>query len=139
VNTEDNGVAQARRILAGLELFAGVKDSELAVTRMGGLTNLVFRIEHGPQHYVLRVPGRGTEEYINRRHEAHAAREAARVQVSPEVLHFDAQTGVMVARLVEAAVVEFIARSKLELPISAQAISAWSFFMVKRTTIRLKS
>jgi thiamine kinase-like enzyme len=53
---------------------------------------------------VLRVPGKGTEEYINRRHEAHAAREAARVGVSPEVLHFDCGTGVMVARLVEGAV-----------------------------------
>jgi len=104
VNSDDKGVTQARRILAGLELFAGVQDNELAVTRLGGLTNRVFRIDHGPEHYVLRVPGKGTEEYINRRHEEHAAREAARVQVSPEVLHFDAQTGVMVARLVEAAV-----------------------------------
>ena len=53
---------------------------------------------------MLRVPGKGTEEYINRGHEAHAAREAARVQVSPEVLHFDTATGVMVSRLVEGAV-----------------------------------
>ena len=83
-----------------MELFAGVQGSELALTRLGGLTNLVFRIDHGLQHYVLRVPGKGTEEYINRTHEAQAAREAARVRVSPEVLHFDAQTGVMVARLV---------------------------------------
>ena len=77
---------------------------DLAVTRLGGLTNLVFRIDHGPQHYVLRIPGKGTEEYINRSHEAHAARETARVQVSPEVLHFDTNTGVMVSRLVEGAV-----------------------------------
>jgi len=104
VNLNDGGVAQARRILADLALFAGVDARALAVTRLGGLTNLVFRVDHGAEHYVLRVPGKGTEEYINRLHEAHAAREAARVQVSPEVLHFDTQTGVMVARLVEAAV-----------------------------------
>ena len=97
-------MAQARRILAGLELFAGIDERELSLTRLGGLTNLVFRIDHGPQHYVLRVPGKGTEEYINRVHEAHAAREAARVQVGPPVLHFDTRSGVMVSRLIDGAV-----------------------------------
>ena len=52
---------------------------------------------------MLRIPGKGTEEYINRRHEAQAARETARVQVSPAVLHFDTHSGVMLTRLVEAA------------------------------------
>jgi thiamine kinase-like enzyme len=104
VNSNDQGVAQARRILAGLGPFAGADERALTVTRLGGLTNLVFRIDKGAEHYVLRVPGKGTEEYINRRHEAHAAREAARVAVSPEVLQFDGSTGVMVSRLVEGAV-----------------------------------
>ena len=104
MSVDHTGVARARRILGGLELFAGINDGELAVTRLGGLTNLVFRVDQGREHYVLRVPGKGTEEYINRSHEAHAAREAARVQVSPEVLHFDIGSGVMLARLVEGAV-----------------------------------
>jgi thiamine kinase-like enzyme len=104
VNTDPQGIAQARQILAGLGLFAGIDPRGVALTRLGGLTNRVFRIDHGPQHYVLRVPGKGTEEYINRSHEDHAAREAARVQVSPEVLHFDTATGVMVSRLVDGAV-----------------------------------
>ena len=74
------------------------------ITRLGGLTNLVFLIERGRERCVLRIPGRGTEEYINRVHEARAAREAARVHVSPEVLHFDAASGVMVTRYVEGSV-----------------------------------
>jgi thiamine kinase-like enzyme len=101
---DDRGLAQARRILSGLELFRHLKDRDLEVTRLGGLTNLVFRVDHGNQHYVLRVAGKGTEEYINRTHEARAAREAARVQVSPAVLHVDPATGVMVTRLVDNAV-----------------------------------
>jgi thiamine kinase-like enzyme len=104
LNTDDKGVAQAQGILGGLGLFAGADVRALKVTRLGGLTNLVFRIDQGAEHYVLRVPGKGTEEYINRGHEAHAARETARVGVSPEVLHFDVSTGVMVSRLVEGAV-----------------------------------
>jgi len=100
----DRDVAQARRILKGLELFRSAGERDLKVARLGGLTNLVFRVDHRDQHYVLRVPGKGTEEYIDRTHEAQAAREAARVQVSPAVLHADPATGVMVTRLVENAV-----------------------------------
>jgi len=52
----------------------------------------------------IKVSGKGTEEYINRANEAVAAREAAKAGVSPEVLHFDPKTGVMVTRFIEATV-----------------------------------
>jgi len=84
---------KAREAMAGVPLLAGYKG---AVTRLGGLTNLVFQAgEH-----CLRVPGEGTQEYINRANEAVAAREAAKAGVSPEVLYFD-ETGVMVTRFIE--------------------------------------
>lgn len=68
--------------------------------RMGGLTNLVFRAgEH-----VLRLPGRGTEEYIDRANEAVAARAAAQAGVSPEAIHVDPRTGVMLTRFIPGAV-----------------------------------
>ena len=55
-------------------------------------------------NYCLRIPGKGTEEYINRANEAVAAREAARAGVSPEVVHFDPKTGVMVTKFIAGAV-----------------------------------
>ncbi|MBZ9716577.1 phosphotransferase family protein [Mesorhizobium sp. AD1-1] len=67
--------------------------------RLGGLTNLVFKAGD----FCLRIPGRGTEEYINRANEAVAAREAAKAGVSPEVLHVDAGTGLMVTRYIAGA------------------------------------
>ncbi|MBX3566524.1 MAG: phosphotransferase family protein [Rhizobiaceae bacterium] len=70
------------------------------IVRLGGLTNLVFRAGDA----CLRIPGKGTEEYINRANESVAAREAARAGVSPEVLHFDAATGVMATRFIDGAV-----------------------------------
>ena len=71
-----------------------------APERLGGLTNLVFRAGA----YCLRILGKGTEEFIDRANEAVAAREAAKAGVSPEVIHVDAATGVMVTRFVEGAV-----------------------------------
>lgn len=70
------------------------------VERLGGLTNRVYRVGE----YCVRLPGEGTEEYIDRKNESVAAREAARTLVSPEVIFADAGSGVMVTRFIEGAV-----------------------------------
>ncbi|TGQ44468.1 phosphotransferase family protein [Mesorhizobium sp. M00.F.Ca.ET.216.01.1.1] len=87
---------EARATLAGIPTLAGY---EGPLERLGGLTNLVFRAGD----LCLRIPGKGTEEYVNRANEAVAAREAARAGVSPDVLHFDEKTGMMVTRFVAGA------------------------------------
>ncbi|TIX76438.1 MAG: LPS biosynthesis choline kinase, partial [Mesorhizobium sp.] len=79
---------EARAALAAIPGLAGYEGS---LERLGGLTNLVFRAGD----VCLRIPGKGTEEYINRANEAVAAREAAKAGVSPELLHVDGETGVM--------------------------------------------
>ncbi|MBZ9773587.1 phosphotransferase family protein [Mesorhizobium sp. CO1-1-8] len=87
---------EARAALDAIPMLAGY-DGPLE--RLGGLTNLVFKAGE----LCLRIPGKGTEEYINRANEAVAAREAAKAGVSPEVLHFDGRTGVMVTRFIAGA------------------------------------
>ena len=104
MNMDDHGISQAREALNAINMFWHPDESEVEITRLGGLTNLVFRVDHAGEQYVLRIPGKGTEEYINRANEAQAARAAARAGVSPDVLHFDAATGVMVTRLIDHAV-----------------------------------
>ena len=101
----DHGdISLARQALREIKMFWHPDENDVEITRLGGLTNLVFRVDHAGEQYVLRLPGKGTEEYINRANEAQAAREAARAGVSPDVLHFDAATGVMVTRLIDHAV-----------------------------------
>ncbi|RWB26874.1 phosphotransferase family protein [Mesorhizobium sp.] len=87
---------EARAALAAIPALAGY---EGPLERLGGLTNLVFRAGD----VCLRIPGKGTEEYINRANEAVAAREAAKAGVSPELLHVDGETGIMVTRFVAGA------------------------------------
>jgi thiamine kinase-like enzyme len=70
------------------------------VARLGGLTNRVYQLSSA----VLRVPGKGTEEYINRTNEAVAARVAAEAHVSPDVIYADVITGFMVTRMISNAV-----------------------------------
>ena len=83
-------------ILATLPALAGFSGE---AQRLGGLTNRVYRVGD----LVLRLPGAGTGAYINRVHEAAAARLAAAAGVSPSVLHADPETGLMVTAYIEAA------------------------------------
>lgn len=97
-------IAEARRVIGSLPVFDGLDPAALEIERLGGLTNLVFRVgaTGGGESWCLRLPGKGTEEYIDRRVEAQAACAAADAEVSPEVLHADAASGIMVTRFIEA-------------------------------------
>ncbi|MGV6849060.1 MAG: phosphotransferase [Marinibacterium sp.] len=70
------------------------------VTRLGGLTNLVHRVDMGDRSVIVRIPGDGTEDYIDRAIEAHNARAAARAGVSARVIHADADSGLMITETV---------------------------------------
>ncbi|MGE3294634.1 MAG: choline/ethanolamine kinase family protein [Geminicoccaceae bacterium] len=87
---------EIRAALAAIPQLAGTDPDRLACERLGGLTNRVYRIGD----WCLRLPGPGTEAYIDREVEAVNARAAAAVGVSPEVVHVDPASGVMLTRFV---------------------------------------
>jgi len=104
--------------LQNLPSFARLTTEDYQVTRLGGLTNKVYRVDVSPhadmnsanssassgqstlESVVVRLPGEGTEDYIDRQVEAHNAKEAARAGVSPAVLYVSDQSGVMITRCV---------------------------------------
>ena len=69
---------QVHSVLTAIPGFEDMAADAYTVERLGGLTNLVYRIDTGADRYVLRIPGKGTEEYIDRVVEAHNAHVAAR-------------------------------------------------------------
>lgn len=84
-------LAEIKRLRASLpRLSAETAEPQ----RLGGLTNRVYRLGST----VLRLPGLGTEAYIDRRNEAEAAHAAAAAGVSPPVLHVEPDTGLMITR-----------------------------------------
>lgn len=94
-------VTQITAALQNLEGFEGLNAQKLEVQRLGGLTNLVYRVEGGPQIVIVRIPGEGTEEYIDRSVEIHNAEVAADAGVGPLVLWADPETGVMISQCVQ--------------------------------------
>ncbi len=91
---------ELRIALATLRSLPGFATVGGDIQRLGGLTNRVYRVED----MVLRLPGKGTEEIINRAHEAEMAQITAKAGVSPDVLYVDPKSGIMVTRLVAGAV-----------------------------------
>ncbi|OSQ57006.1 choline kinase [Marivita cryptomonadis] len=71
-----------------------------SITRLGGLTNRVHRVDMGDRSVIVRIPGEGTEAYIDRAVETHNAYAAARAGVSPEVVYAEPDTGLMITETV---------------------------------------
>src|SRR3546814_15497249 len=52
--------------------FERTRAGDFALERQGGLTNLVYKLDFGGGRcFILRIPGKGTEAYIDREVELH--------------------------------------------------------------------
>lgn len=90
--------------LRRIPFLAGAASSAATAQRLAGLTNLNFLVESNGERFVVRVPGAGTAEYVNRQAECVAARAASDAGVNAPVVFFDPHDGLMVTRFVEHAV-----------------------------------
>jgi len=97
--SDDN--TQIHEALVQVPHLAGLQLADYGVQRLGGLTNLVYKVTLPDEVLILRLPGAGTAEYIDRKVELHNARAAAVAGVSAEVIWADAASGVMVSRCIE--------------------------------------
>ena len=70
---------------------------------VGGLMNQnwVVEIEGDPRRYFVKVPGEGSEIFINRTTANEAARNAHAMGVAPEVVFFDATDGLEISEFLE--------------------------------------
>ncbi|MEZ5213280.1 MULTISPECIES: choline/ethanolamine kinase family protein [unclassified Gordonia (in: high G+C Gram-positive bacteria)] len=69
----------------------------------GGLQNSNWRVEVVGDDvvYFLKVPGAGTEEYIDRANSHEAAKRAGELGISPKIVRFDPATGVEIVEFLE--------------------------------------
>jgi len=94
--------AKVLEVLAAIPGYERTRAGDFTLERQGGLTNQVYKLDFGgDRRLILRIPGKGTEAYIDRAVELHNARVAAAAGVSAEVLHGDAASGVMLTRCID--------------------------------------
>jgi thiamine kinase-like enzyme len=92
-------VEYSDQVLEALSKVPGFENIErvTSITRLGGLTNLVHRVDLNTRSVIVRIPGQGTEEYIDRNIEAYNANAAARAGVSPNVIYVEPSTEIMIS------------------------------------------
>ncbi len=92
---------EVKTALSRIDLFKDVPMEKISTRRLGGLTNRNYEINSPVGHFVLRIPGEGTSDIVDRAVEEHNASIAAQAGVNAEVLFFDAAEGTMLCRYVE--------------------------------------
>jgi thiamine kinase-like enzyme len=95
--------AEIATVIARIPALRKLPRDEMAYEPLPGLTNRNYKITTSGESYVLRLPGAGTEQYIDRAAEAHDAALAARAGLTPEILYADPATGLMLTRFVDGA------------------------------------
>jgi thiamine kinase-like enzyme len=96
--------ARLREIVARTPVFSGVPFEDLTFGTVGGLTNRNYKVTVGRDAYVLRVPGEGTEQYVDRAADEQAGWITSELGVNAELVFYESGTGVQVTRYVEGAV-----------------------------------
>lgn len=83
--------------------FRGADFDALGIAKVGGLTNRNYKVVRGADAFVLRVPGEGTEHYVDRAADEQASRIASEIGVNAPLEFYEPGTGVMLTRYIEGA------------------------------------
>lgn len=82
----------------------GITDTnQVEFQRLGGLTNRNFKVETNAGTFVVRLPGEGTEELINRRDEYLCTKLTNDIGIDSELIYFDLNSGIKIAKFIEEA------------------------------------
>lgn len=73
----------------------------LSILRMGGLTNRTYLVEIDNGKYIVRLPGEGTEELINRVDEKTSTLLACELGIDAKLLLFDENTGEKITEYID--------------------------------------
>lgn len=95
-------VGGAFAALGRIPMFRGAARRDVGISILSNsYTNSSFRVDFAGESFLLRLPGDGTADFIDRRAEIHNARIAAKVGVNADILFSDASDGTMVCRFIE--------------------------------------
>ena len=87
-------------VLNQVKGFEKITQEDCVMKRLGGMTNIVHLVETPDINLIVRIAGKGTEDYINRTFEYNNAMAAWRAGVSAEILWADVKKGVMVSKAI---------------------------------------
>jgi len=90
---------RAREVAAQVIGGGKVDPKTLSIEPLAGMTNRNYRVTVEGADYVVRIPGEGTEEYVDRRSDEQAARITSDLGVNAPLIHYDG--GIQITRFIE--------------------------------------
>ena len=96
----DTNIEKVISVLNMVNGFEKIRKEDCKIKRLGGMTNIVHLVETQNINLVVRIPGKGTEDYINRNTEYNNAKAAWRAGISAEIIWADVNSGVMVSKAI---------------------------------------
>jgi len=96
----DTNIDKVIGVLHKVEGFEKITKQDCNIKRLGGMTNIVHLVETKDINLIVRIPGKGTEDYINRKFEYNNGMAAWRAGISAEIVWADVNNGVMVSKAI---------------------------------------
>ena len=96
----DTNIDQVFSILNNIKGYEKISRENSNLKRLGGMTNIVHLVETDSNNLIFRIPGKGTEDYINRTFEYNNAMAAWRAGISAEIIWADVEKGIMVSKAI---------------------------------------
>ncbi len=85
------------------DIFPEHSFQDLEIEQIGGMTNRNFKVSFAGGTYVLRIPGNGTDGMVERKNEEVNTMLSYRMNISPEILYFNEDTGIKLTRFIDGA------------------------------------
>lgn len=85
--------------------YSGIAVDEFDCEKLsGGMTNMTFKVTVSQCVFVVRMPGKETDQYINRGHEYLNARIASSRGINPQIIFYDMNNGTQITSYLESPV-----------------------------------
>ncbi|WP_045835740.1 choline kinase family protein [Hyphomicrobium sp. 99] len=92
---------RAREVAASVVGGGSVRPEDVAIELLGGMTNRNYLVKVAGETYVVRIPGEGTEEYLDRKADGQAAQITSDLGVNAHLVHYDTAKGVQITKFIE--------------------------------------
>ena len=101
----DNEIDTGCKSIEYIKKVFGVKEKDIVIDEIttAGLTNYsyVFNISNNNKKYLMRVPGNGTNNLINRQLEAQVLKEMGKYDIAEKIIYIDENIGYKISEFIE--------------------------------------
>lgn len=82
------------------QIFPEAQPESIAFERVGGMSNINYKISYDGQTYVLRIPGNGAEGMVERENEELNSLLAQNMGIHPSIVYFNRKTGIKLVKYI---------------------------------------